>query len=220
MSFPDFLGNEIRITQSYYYRTFMVSENDIIKGCRDFNPHAQQLLYKKYVGQMRVICVRYALDREEAKDMLQEGFIKIFSQIHQFAGTGSLEGWMKRIMVNTAISFYNKNKKYRHESIEELLAEESQDSDYSKEPATEESANLFSEAKYTHEELLEALSKLPESHRIVFNMYHVEDFSHAEIAAALQIGEKTSRSRLFRAKRTLQEHLQLIANRSIKLSKI
>jgi RNA polymerase sigma-70 factor (ECF subfamily) len=196
----------------------MLNEKDILKGCKDFNPTAQRMLYQKYVARMRAVCVRYARDRDEAKDILQEGFLKIFSNIGKYEESGSLEGWMRKIIVNTSISHYNRNKKYMHESLEDNMLEDSNGT-YGKEYISND-PNLFSEAAFTHEELLEALNQLPESHRVVFNMFHLEDFSHSEIAQALLIDEQTSRSRLFRAKKTLQEYLQTVSKRKTVMSKI
>ncbi|MCU0428482.1 MAG: sigma-70 family RNA polymerase sigma factor [Cytophagaceae bacterium] len=191
----------------------MLSEQEIIKGCKDFDPLAQQLLYKKYVGTMRMVCLRYSKDREEAKDLLQEGFIKIYTQISKFNNAGSLEGWMKRVMVNTAITHFHKSKKMVFEPFEPYSDSDSEETKRSNHVNLGESEDteLESEVEFTHEELLEALNQLPEGYRLVFNMYHIEEYSHAEIGKFFGYDERTSRTRLFRARKMLQDILQQVS---------
>src|SRR5688572_29425178 len=96
----------------------MIDDSELIRGCREFNESAQRALYYKYAAIMKVICIRYVASKEDAKDVLQESFIKVYSNIKSYTGTGSFEGWIKRIVINTAIKNYNKNKKYLYNSID------------------------------------------------------------------------------------------------------
>jgi RNA polymerase sigma-70 factor, ECF subfamily len=191
----------------------MLSQAELIKGCKNFNRVAQQELYTKFSAKMRGLCIRYASNPEEAKDILQDGFIKVFSNIQRYAGTGSLEGWVRRVIVNTAISHYKKQKKHLHASIDELSDEDAiEDRDNIE---TENSTADFTFANLSQEELLHSLSILPERFRVVFNLYYMEDYAHKEIGDLLSIDEKTSRTRLFRARKLLQTHLQSICDAKI-----
>src|SRR5437016_6259149 len=99
----------------------MYQEDEILKGCKELNNAAQSALYKKYAAKMNAVCLRYISSKDEAKDILQEGFIKVFANIHKFKGEGSLEGWIRRIVVNTAIYYLKKNKAYLFESIDHIV---------------------------------------------------------------------------------------------------
>jgi RNA polymerase sigma-70 factor (ECF subfamily) len=189
----------------------VVEFDQIIKGCRQYNKFAQKMLYKQFAPQMHGLCFRYLGDEEITKDIVQEGFIKVFSNIKMFKGKGSFEGWMKRIFVNTAISYIRKNKKnQKHYSFDEVnevnfngLNGQSVDDLEIFNEQDEESAleNL------TEEELLSALKKVPEAFRTVFNLYCIENIRHDEIAKMLKISVATSRTRLSRARGYLQKEL-------------
>jgi RNA polymerase sigma-70 factor (ECF subfamily) len=184
----------------------MLKEADIIKGCKEFNPVAQNALYKAYAPKMKALCVRYTSNEEEAKDLMQEGFIKVFSNIGSYNGKGSFEGWIKRIIINTAITHYKKNKhKY---AVEDISVVNSIEISVEQEEEVEE---LYSE--YTSEDLMKALNSLPEQYKIVFNLFYIENQSHAEIAQLLSLDEKTSRTRLFRAKKLLKEYLTNLSDK-------
>lgn len=187
----------------------MLQDNLLIKGCKNHDRIAQKALYEKYAPVMRGLCTRYASNCTDVKDLLQEGFIKIFLNINQYSGKGSFEGWMKRIMINTAIKHYYKNKRNLLQS-ESVAAEERMTYlEYEDEAmGTEKSGyELVWLADFTQEELLDSLSILEDAYRIVFNLFFIEDFSHKEIACVLKIDEKTSRSRLFRARAMIQKNL-------------
>lgn len=149
------------------------------------------------------ICIRYARDREEAKDMLQEGYIRVFKNIHQFNFKGSFEGWMKRVMVTTCINIFRKNSisnitdYVNNESL--LILENAQ--------ASMHCLELLS--GMNQEELLGLISKLPPVYRMIFNMNVIEGYSHKEIAETLGINESTSRSNLAKARFKLQEMLNI-----------
>ncbi len=171
----------------------MTDEQLIIK-CKKGNARAQKLLYDKFGGKLMGICYRYAGDTDEAKDILQEGFIKIFENLNKYKGVGSFEGWMKRIVVNTALDNIRKNKKLK-------LNEDIDDLDYKL------VSNSYIEEKMAADDLLNILSKLPIGYRTIFNLYAIEGFSHKEIAEKLSISVSTSKSQYSRAKSILREKI-------------
>jgi RNA polymerase sigma-70 factor (ECF subfamily) len=189
----------------------MLSEKELVEGCKSYNAAAQKLLYAKYSSKMYAICVRYVKDKEEAKDLLQEGFIRVFSNIDKYSFSGSLEGWIRRVIINIILYHIKSNKKYKWESIEansEHIA------------GIEENESFESEEdEFTMEELEKALNGLPEVYRVVFNLYHIDEFSHAEIGNILSIDETTSRTRLFRAKTILKYKLDAVRKLKYKMER-
>ena len=173
----------------------MKGEKDILQGCKEGRHSAQQQLFEKYSSLLLGVCFRYAQSIEEAEDIMQEGFVKIFLNIKSFKGDGSLVAWMRRIMINTAITQFHKMRKHRyHEDINDV-----------RETDLEEST--WSEADFTDEELYKIMSQMPDGYRIVFNLYAVEGYKHREIAEILKIDENTSKSQYSRARRWLQIRL-------------
>ena len=172
-----------------------MNETQLIEGCKQHNPKAQKALYDTYARKMMSVCLRYGSNRETAKDLLQEGFIKVFSAIGSFEGSGSFEGWMRRIFVNTALEYLRKNDILK-ESVEIDNTEVLQEVDYS---AIE---------RISADELMELIAELPPGFRTVFNMFAIEGYSHREIAETLNINESTSRSQYTRAKRLLQKWIK------------
>jgi RNA polymerase sigma-70 factor (ECF subfamily) len=169
-------------------------EELLLEGCKQNDSSAQQELYNKYSPKMLSVCYRYAKTREDAEDMLQEGFIKVFTQIHQFESRGSLEGWILRIMVHTCINHLKKNKRF-NESIDLLHAENiGIREDYI--PATLQA-----------KQVVESIRTLPIGYRTVLNLYAIEGYSHKEIGSMLDIEESTSRSQYTRAKSLLESIL-------------
>lgn len=166
----------------------------MLKGCLRSDPTAQQELYSRYSPKMLSVCYRYAKSREDAEDMLQEGFIKIFTQISQFQNRGALEGWIRRIIVHTCINNLKKNKKFT-ESVDLIHA--------SGIHIREEMIPSIVQAK----QVVECIRTLPIGYRTVLNLYAVEGYSHKEIAAMLDIEESTSRSQYTRAKNMLEDIL-------------
>ena len=179
----------------------MIDEVEIIKQCIRKDRKAQKYLFDKYASVLLGVCRRYSADFSEAEDMLQEGFVKIFMNLKSFAGKGALVNWMKKIMVNTAITWYHKNTKHRyHSDIEDM--------------------NLGStltiddlEADFTREELLNVIDGLPSGYKMVFNLYAIEGYKHKEIANLLKIDINTSKSQYSRAKKIIREHLVEISKR-------
>ncbi|MFN8417233.1 MAG: RNA polymerase sigma factor [Cytophagaceae bacterium] len=171
-----------------------MNEAELIRGCIQGDRKAQNLLYQKYKGLLFAMCCRYSSDKEEAKDIFQESFIKIFSNIQSFEQKGSFDGWLKRITCNTALTYYRKNKK-KPEKLDESGDVED---------VTENTSWLET---IPQEALLHAVSSLPEELRLVFNMVAIEGFSHKEASEMLDIKEETSRTRLLRARKRLIEQL-------------
>jgi len=204
-------------------RTLMLDESDLIKSCKKFNRTAQKELYDKYVKKMLAVCYRYLGNKEDANDIVQEGFITVFTEINKFSEIGSLEGWIKRIMINKAINYYKKTKKINDtltdiDDIENLEEDEKTDNLSFVKGETSE-FEVVKHADLSKEELYDSLEKLEPPFRIVFNLFHFENLSHKEIGEMLLIDEKTSRTRLFRAKKMLQAHLYTVSMNKLKLSK-
>jgi RNA polymerase sigma factor (sigma-70 family) len=169
------------------------------EGCLQNDRKQQELLYKTLAPKMMAVCMRYANDRDEAQDILQEGFIKMFNNVHKYRGDGNLEGWIRRIMVHTAISRYRKLKPMvLVEDMSENLIHTS---------ATQNANNL--ELK----DLLKLVQQLPQVYRSVFNLYAVEGYSHQEIGNKLGITELLSRTTLYRARNILKEKLMQLTSR-------
>jgi RNA polymerase sigma-70 factor (ECF subfamily) len=168
-----------------------LKEKELIKACLAGDRKSQQLLFETYAPKMMTLCRRYARHHMEAQDIMQDGFIKMFQNLEKFQFEGSFEGWLRRIMVNTALKKISK-KSFTHERIG---LDETYEGSYS--------ARIFE--NLSADDILSLVSELPEGYRIVFNMYAIEGYSHKEIGEKLEIGESTSRSQLVKARRMLQE---------------
>jgi RNA polymerase sigma-70 factor (ECF subfamily) len=171
-----------------------MTEEALLQGCLKNNAAAQKELYEKYSPKMMAVCYRYAHSREDAEDMLQEGFIKVFSQIHSFENRGAFEGWIRRIVVHTCINILKKNKKF-NESVDLIHASSLQ--------VREENIPSIIQAK----QVIECIRLLPIGYRTVLNLYAIEGYSHKEISDMLDIEESTSRSQYTRAKAMLEDVL-------------
>jgi len=171
-----------------------MTEEAILQGCLHNLPVAQRELYNRFSPKMLAVCYRFAHNREDAEDMLQEAFIKVFSQIHTFQNKGAFEGWIRRIIVHTCINHLKKNKRF-NESVDIINASSIQ--------VREESIPSIVQAK----QIVECIRLLPIGYRTVLNLYAIEGYSHKEIAAMLDIEESTSRSQYTRAKQMLEEIL-------------
>jgi len=171
-----------------------ISEYDLIQGCLVDNRRSQEALYQKFSPKMYAICLRYASNADDAADLLQEGFIKVFKNLQKFRGEGSFEGWMRRVFVNTCIEHFRK-KVYLNSITEN---EERTIEDYS--------ANALD--NLAEKDIVQLIQELSPGYRTVFNLYVVEGFSHKEIGDLLQISEGTSKSQLARAKMLLQKRVK------------
>ena len=176
------------------------NEHQIIEGCVHSKTWAQKLVYEQYSSIMMGVCVRYASDRETARDLLQDGFIKVFSNIKTYTGTGSFGGWIRRIFVTTALEYLRKNDALKQSTSIDYY-------DYSI-----ENMDVSILDKISADELMQCIEKLPTGYRTVFNLYAIEGYSHLEIAKMLHISENTSRSQFMRARKMLQKSVQTLNN--------
>lgn len=166
----------------------------IISGCRKMRRKSQKALYDIYSPVLYGMALRYASHPSEADDILQEAFIIIFSKIDQYNNKGSFEGWMKKILINSAIGYIRKNKKRKFIDFDEINETKINNIDNH-------------EADFTEDELMSAINELPEGFRLVFNLYAVEGYKHKEIAKMLDIQTGTSKSQYSRAKKILKSKL-------------
>lgn len=169
-------------------------EEQIISACKKNDRRSQELLYRHFAKKMYALCLGYAVDRPMAQDILQESFIKVFKNISQFKNEGSLEGWIRRIVTNTAIDHIRKNKR-----TNEFIETEPDD------------PGLFIENSVVRlmgfNELLEKIESLPEGARLIFNMHAIDGYTHKEIAGQLNITEGTSKSQFNRARKLLMNQI-------------
>lgn len=168
------------------------AEHDLVAALTRQERWAQQQLYEQYYGKMMGVCLRYAGSRDEALDLLHEGFIKVFQNIGRYRPGTSLPAWIRTIIVNTCIDYYRKTIRRRTDDIN--------DAHYLSDDAPDVLSNL------TEQEILAAVQELSPAYRAVFNLYVVEGYSHKEIGDALQITESTSRSNLVKARLKLQDY--------------
>lgn len=175
------------------------TDKELIETSLKNDREAQKLLYKRYASRVYGICLRFAKTNTEADDILQEAFIKVFMNLQKFRFGGSFEGWVKRIVVNTAIDYLKKNTVITSEYNENI----------------DENCNITENEVITRlsvDDLMKIIQTLPDSKRLIFNLYAYEGYSHKEIAAMLGISVMTSKSQYCKAKKILQEHLNNIKN--------
>ncbi len=168
-----------------------MTEEQMLAGSKVNNAAAQEFLYNKYSPKMLGVCYRFAKNRLDAEDMLQEGFIKVFTQLHQFRNEGALESWIRRIIVHTCINIIKKNKKFS-DCVDLIYA--------SNIHINEEMIPAIMQAK----QIVECIRMLPLGYKTVLNLYAIEGYAHKEIAQMLEIEESTSRSQYARAKGMLE----------------
>ena len=169
----------------------------LIKECVKGNAKAQRFLFDKFAPKMLTVCIRYAKNKSDAEDVLQDAFIKVFNKISEFKNEGSLEGWIRRIMVNTSLDQIRKNSKFSNDTNLEAVSYKLENNDFTFE-------NLVSE------DLLKLINSMPNGYRIVFNMFAIEGYSHQEIASTLGVTENTSKSQYLRARSFLKNELEKI----------
>jgi RNA polymerase sigma factor (sigma-70 family) len=172
-----------------------MSEATLIESCKNGDRLAFELLYRRYASSLYTCALRYVSNRHHAEDVLQEALIKVFQSIKTFQYEGNFEGWLKRIVIRTAINDYHKEKK--HEAMLNV-----EGVSYWSQQDTEILEQLSSE------QIMVLIQQLPQGYRLVFNLYEIEGYSHQEIAEALNISESTSKSQLFKAKAKLKFELQ------------
>ena len=174
--------------------SFQNDEKRLLKGLMAGKPEAQQQLFDLYSGKMMAVCYRYSKSREEAEDILQEGFLRVFRKIETYQGTGSFEGWIRKVFTNVAIRHYQKSARLMIVSgIDDLEEEPSDD---------------LLDHYFEAEDLMKLVASLPDGYRMVFNLYAIEGYSHEEIAEQLGISIGTSKSQLARARKSLQRMLE------------
>lgn len=177
----------------------ITSEDDLINGCLNGNPGMQRALYDRFASKMYGVCLRYAGNVNDANDVMQEGFIKVYGNLSKFRREGSFEGWIRRIFINTCIEQYRKKAK----SYNITEAQEN----------TVEDRDLDALDILDAKDMVKLITELPPGYNAVFNLYVVEGFSHKEIAKMLNISEGTSKSQLARAKSALKKLLETRFNK-------
>ena len=174
-----------------------MTDDDLIKGCVQEDESCQRELFRRYAGKMLGVCLRYARSTADAEDIVQDAFIKVFEKIFQFKSEGSFEGWIRRIVVNTAL------KKYTVIRFDkEVIGYE----------ITDRNESSIEASAYSHlneKELLGMINNLPDGYRLVFNLYVIEGYQHEEIAQMLKIQPGTSRSQLVKARNMLKQQILL-----------
>lgn len=166
----------------------------LIDGCLLNKRHCQRQLYELLSGKMYAVCMRYCSNQDNAQDILQEGWIKVFSNLQKYRGTGSFEGWVRRIFINTAVEHFRKENRLYLVCDNEIALEMA-------------STVYFQEDNLQLEELMNMIQKLSVGYRTIFNLYVIEGYSHKEIAEMLKISEGTSKSQLARARYLLQKQI-------------
>jgi len=170
------------------------SERELIDKCLKNDARSQERFYRRFASKMYGVCLRFAKNKMEAEDILQDGFIKVFLNLKNYRHEGSLEGWIRRTMINTAINQYKKNiKAMRELDIQTLEIRDGKIEDVLDQMSAQE--------------ILDYIQDLPPGYRIVFNLNVIEGYTHKKIGEMLNISENTSKSQLFRAKRALQKKI-------------
>lgn len=176
------------------------SESDLIQGCINGDRQIQEILYKRFFSKMYGVCLRYSGSPDDANDLLQEGFIKIYKNIDKFRGDGSFEGWIRRIFVNTAIEHFRKKVKlYNVSEVQENTIEDT---------------DISVLDKLAVKDIILLVNELAPGYKTIFNMHVIEGYSHKEIANILGITEGTSKSQLARAKGVLKKSLEKTINKT------
>jgi len=173
-----------------------MEDRQLIEGCIRGEPTAQKKIYELHAPAMMSVCQRYVKCRETARDLLHDGFVKLFTKVHTYSGTGSFNGWMRRIFVTTVLEYLRRNDVLKNSVDIESCEEQTVELDIS---------------IYEHisaNELFESIANLPDIYRTVFNMHAIEGYTHIEIAEELEISDATSRTRYARAREMLQKILK------------
>lgn len=185
---------------------FRHEELQLVEGCKNQSRASQKEIFSKLYGRLLGICMRYADDQDEAKDVLQNGFIKVFNSIENYKGEGSFEGWIKRIVVNTAIDNYRRKKVkpiITDSELTDRLGDETEDE--------EDVSSIYNQIPIA--EVMDAVQRLSPAYRTIFNLYVLEGYNHNEIAEMLEISVGTSKSNLSKARLNLRKMLQPLVDR-------
>jgi RNA polymerase sigma factor (sigma-70 family) len=171
----------------------------LVKECIAGNVRFQQALFDKFAPKMLGVCLRYCKSTEQAEDVLQDGFVKVFGKLKDYKNQGSLEGWIRRIMVNTALDQIRKDGRHQfHVSVDDVAFKMEQ--------------NSFIVEGLVADDLMKMVQSMPEGYKVVFNLFAIEGYSHAEIAETLGISENTSKSQYSRSRAYLRERLEKLNN--------
>ncbi len=172
-----------------------MTDQELVKGCKAKDPIAQKLLFETYSRKLMGICKRYTQNKEDAEDVFQEAFVRVFKALSTVEKITSLEVWIKKIVIHTAINYFHRHKKhYSHYNQEFLL-----------QPIAGDELIL---SKLSNEELLNLIQGLPDGYRMVFNLFVLEGYAHKEIAKLLKISESTSKTQLLKAKKMLKKRFK------------
>jgi RNA polymerase sigma-70 factor (ECF subfamily) len=171
-----------------------MTEEEIVKGCLRGDAGSQKALYEQHAGRMMSLCLRYMGSRQEAEDVFQEGFVRVFEKLHQFSGTGNLGGWIRMVIVNTALVQLRKNRKMNYD-----------DSLEANEQSNAGDPEVLS--AISHAELMALIGSMPSGYRTVFNLFAVEGYGHKEISEMLGISENTSKTQFLKARNFLSKKL-------------
>lgn len=172
-----------------------MNDEALIQACVSGNEKAQFQLFERFAPKMMVVCLRYSENREMAEDVLQESFVKVFKNLKKFTNEGSLEGWIRRIVVNSSLDMIRKNKKRKYDTQVEnvtFLAPQ----------------NDFIEETLMADDLMKIINQMPSGYKVVFNLFAIEGYSHKEISETLKISENTSKSQYSRARAYLRDILE------------
>lgn len=171
-----------------------MDDTTLVIECVKGNPRAQRMLFDRFSSKMLGVCLRYAKDSEQAEDILQDGFVKVFTKLKDFKNEGSLEGWIRRVMVNTALDQIRKNTKTLGDVSVDDVQYKIENNDHIAE-------------QLMAEDLLKLVNSMPDGYKVVFNMFAIEGYTHREIADTLGISESTSKSQYSRARAYLRERI-------------
>ena len=179
---------------------FFTTETQLIAALKRGESRAHKVVYDRFSGKMLAVCTRYCANRNDAEEVMLDGFMRVFEKIGQFREDGSFEGWVRRVMVTESLMFLRKNKQWRQEvPMDDVLTEP----DYE-----------WADTAVNENDLLRLVNQLPDGYRTVFNLYAIEGYAHAEIAEMLGISEGTSKSQLSRARTMLQLNLKKLEQES------
>lgn len=190
----------------FVFKTTLVAESKqlqaLIDGCLKGDRRSQEAIHKMFYGKLKAVCMRYTRDNDQAMDIVQDGFIKAFNSLERYTGVGSFEGWMRRIIVNLCIDRFRKLKRdyvllEDNSTLENREDEQDEDND-------DEDSEIYN---ITQEQIIEAMQQLSPAYRTVFNLYVFENFSHQDIAEALEISIGTSKSNYAKARKNMKKLL-------------
>lgn len=176
----------------------------LIDGCLKGDRRSQQAIHKMFYGKMKAVCMRYTRDGDQAMDIVQEGFLKVFNNLEKYTGVGTFEGWVRRIMVNLAIDRF---RRLKHDFV--LLGSHQNLEDWEEESESDDEAESENDEIYniTPEQIIDAMQQLSPAYRTVFNLYVYEDYTHQDIAESLGISVGTSKSNYAKARKNMKKLL-------------